>query len=142
MNDKEIEKLIEKYEAGVSTLSEEQFLFTNTEHPDRNIAAWAAFVKANKKKAPANFNEFMWDAIQIRKNKQRRFTIGLISAAATVILLFTIPIYKIVNEKRSYKEKEILLSEAYSMFNDAEQIQSKQNIIYEDELIIIYTASE
>lgn len=142
MNNKEIEKLIEKYEAGVSTLSEEQFLFNNTEYSDQNIAAWATFVKANKKTAPASFNESLWNAIQTRKNKQRRFTIGLISAAATLFLLVAIPICKIAYEKYSYKQKEMLLSEAYSMFNEAAQEQAKQNVIYEDELIIIYTSSE
>jgi len=142
MNDEEIEKLIEKYEAGVSTLSEEQFLFKNTEHSERTIAAWAVYVKNNKRKVPVNFNESLWDVIQIKKNRTRRFTIGLVSAAASIILLFTIPIYKIAYENHSYKQKEMLLSEAYSMLNDAEQKQAKQNVIYEDELIIIYTTSE
>lgn len=142
MNKEQIENLIEKYEAGSSTLQEEQFLFDNAENSNPAIAAWSAFVKSKKKKAPSNFRDSLWTSIQTRKIKKRRLAIGIMSAAASLLLLITISVNFRGSEKISYKEKEALLSEALSMFEGAEQMQAEQSIIYEDEMIIIYTASE
>ena len=58
MNKEEIKKLTDKYEAGTSTLAEEQFLFSNAENSDPATEAWSAFSKHQKKKAPADLKRF------------------------------------------------------------------------------------
>ena len=67
MKERKIEKLIEKYEAGASTLQEEQFLFDNAENSGSKIEAWSTFVKRNKRDTPENFNEALWESFQSRQ---------------------------------------------------------------------------
>lgn len=142
MNKEEIKKLTDKYKAGASTLGEEQFLFNSAENSDPAIEAWSAFVKQKKKAAPADLNNSIWEAIQTKKIKKRRLSIRIMSAAASVLLLFSISINHLSTNKMSIDEKEALLSEALNMLEISEQKEIEQNIIYEDEMIIIYTASE
>lgn len=142
MKEKKIEKLIEKYEAGASTLHEEQFLFDNAENSHSMIEAWFTFVKHNKREAPENFNDTLWDSFQNRTIRKRRFKIGIMSAAASVILIIALFIGNPGQKKISYIEKEALLNQALNMFVSAEQVQAQYNIIYESDLIIIYTTTE
>ena len=139
MNRDEFDELIEKYETGVSTLAEEQFLIENNKKLNPTIQPWFRFIRFNKKVAPQNLKDYLWEAIQTRRIKKRRFTIGIMLAAASVILL--ISIYYPWNEKYNYKRKEALLSEALNMFEITDyQTQIKENFIYEDDMIKIYTA--
>ncbi len=142
MKEKKIEKLTEKYEAGASTLHEEQFLFDNADNSRSMIEAWSSFVKRYKRKAPENFNDTLWDSFQNRTIRKRRFKIGIMSAAASVILIIALFIGIPGQKKLSYNEKEALLNQAQNMFIDSEQEIIKGNIIYEDEMIIIYTSIE
>ena len=141
MNKGQIEELIKKYEVGASTLSEEQFLINNADNLNPTIKPWFKFIKLNKRKAPQGLKDSLWESIQTKRIKKRRLTIGIMSAAASVIILLSITFFGY--EKQSYNEKEALLSEALSMFENTDhQVHEEQNIIYEDEMIIIYTARE
>ena len=140
MKEKNINKLTEKYEVGASTLQEEQFLFDNAENSESGIEAWSTFVKRNKKEAPENFNDKLWNSFQNRINKQRRFKIRIISAAASVLLIIALSIGSLIQKELSNNKKEALLNQALSMFADSEQEITMENIIYEDEIIIIYTS--
>lgn len=142
MNKEEFKKLTKKYEAGTSTLAEEQFLFNNTKDSDPAIETWSAFVKQKKKTAPADLNDSIWNAIQTKKIKKRRLAIRIMSAAASVLLFIFISINHVSTNKMSNDEKEALLNEALTMLAVSEQKETGQNIIYEDEMIIIYTALE
>ena len=142
MKDKKIKDLNEKYKAGASTLHEEQFLFDNVENSGSTIEAWATFVKLTKREAPENFNDTLWDSFQNRTIKKRRFKIGIMSAAASIILLITLFIGIPKQNKLSYNEKKDLLNQALNMFALSEQEITKESIIYEDEMIIIYTSLE
>ena len=142
MKEDKIEKLTEKYEAGTSTLYEEQLLFNNAENSSSKIEAWSTFVKQNKRHAPENFNNTLWDSFQNKTIKKRRFKIKIISAAASVVLLIALFISIPRQKKLSYNEKEALLTQARNMIADSEQKIAMENIIYEDEKIIIYTNIE
>lgn len=142
MKEKKIDNLIEKYEAGASTSQEEQFLFDNAENSGSTIEAWSTFVKRNKSEAPENFNDTLWDSFQNRNIRKRRFKIAIMSAAASVLLIIALFIGNPGQKKLSYSEKEALLNQALNMFPDSEQEITKGNIIYEDEIIIIYTSLE
>lgn len=142
MKEDKIENLIEKYEAGASTLQEEQFLFDNAEKSKPEIEVWSTFVKQNKRKAPENFNDALWDSFQNRKIRKRRFVTGIMSAAASIILIIALFIGNPGQKKLSYSEKEAFLNQALDMFAGTEQIQTQHSIIYENDLIIIYTSTE
>lgn len=143
MNKQKIDELIKKYEVGNSSLSDEHFLTDNAEQLNHTTQAWFKFIKLNKKAVPKNFNDKVWESIQTKVIKKRRLRIGIMSAAASVILLISISIYNPWNKKQSYKKKEALLSEALSMFENANhKLKPEQHLIYEDDMIIIYTAVE
>jgi hypothetical protein len=141
MNKGKIEELIKKYEEGTSNLSEEQLLLDNVENLNPTVKPWFKFIKLTKRTAPQHLYGSLWESIQTARIKKRRFTIGIISAAASVIILISLSIFNLGYEKRSFKKKEALLSEALQMFENTDyQVQIEKNIIYEDNMIIIYTA--
>lgn len=142
MKEDNIKELIRKYEAGKSTLEEEQLLFATTYASVPKHKALVAFVKAHKKTAPKDFNETLWTSFEKKKAKNQRFRIGLLSAAASVLLLITIAVNSFKPTELSYAEKQALLQEVLSMFPKTEQMQSTQNIIYQDDLVIVYTKPE
>ena len=47
-----------------------------------------------------------------------------------------------IAERTEYKQKEALLREALKMFESDDEIIVVQNVIYEDEMIIIYSTVE
>ncbi len=142
MKEEHIKTLIEKYEAGTSTLEEEQFLFENAEISEATMQVWGTFVERNKIAVPNNLNTTLWDSFQKKKNRTRSVKIGMMSAAASVLLLISLFIYNPEQKKLSYNEKEILLNEALNMIADTAQIKAKQRIIYEGDLITIYSSNE
>jgi len=141
MRNKESDGLIKKYLAAESTLDEEKELFkAKNQYPE--IEAWGTFVKQKRVKVPRGLNDSIWASIQTRKRKKQRFLIGLSGIAASVALFMVIFINSTINFNNSYEEKEAVLKEALSMFPNEKHTPSNKNIIYEDELIIIYVASE
>lgn len=141
MKDKEIKELIEKYEAGSSSLNEEQLLFDKAEHTDSGISAWSTFVKSNKIEASQGLNNSIWKTFINRKVRKRRYTVGITSIAASIALIITLSLSNSIKDN-SYNEKEAALNEALSMFARTEQEKMQQSIIYENEMIIIFTSLE
>ncbi len=139
MKEDEIERLIEKYKEGNSTLNEEQFLFDHIKNSDPSLEAWSTFVKNNKKETPNNFNDTLWESFQNKKIEKRKRFVGIISAAASVILLISLYIASPKQKEVSYSEKEDLLNQALNMVSNSEPSEIQQSIIYENEMIIIYT---
>ena len=139
MKEDEIERLIEKYKEGNSTLNEEQFLFDHIKNSEPSLEAWSTFVKNNKKETPNNFNDTLWESFQNKKIGKRRRFVGVISAAASVILLISLYIASPKQKEVSYSKKEDLLNQALNMVSNSEPSEMQQSIIYENEMIIIYT---
>ena len=142
MKEERIENLIKKYQAGASTLDEEQFLFNNSEKSEPTMEAWSAFVKRNKNEAPQNLNGKLWHSFRNRRNKKRRFLFGTVSAAASVLLIIAVITFIPEQKKLSYAEKEAILNQVQDLFAGTEQDVIQQSIIYENEMIVIYTSSE
>lgn len=130
--------LIKKYLAAESTLDEEETL-RSAENQNPTMQAWSTYVKWKRKKAPANLNDTIWASIQTRRKKRRRVFYTLSGVAASIILFFTISLNNTNNKSLSYEEKSDLLNEALSMFSNERQTLEEQNIIYEDDMIVIYT---
>ncbi len=139
MKEDEIERLIEKYKEGNSTLNEEQFLFDHIKNSEASLEAWSTFIKNNKKETPNNFNDTLWESFQNNKTGKRKRFVGIISAVASVILLISLYIASTKEKELSYSEKEDLLNQALNMVSNSEPSEIQQSIIYENEMIIIYT---
>ncbi|NMH89618.1 hypothetical protein [Flavivirga algicola] len=139
MEEDKIERLIEKYKEGNSTLNEEQFLFDHVKNSELSLEAWSTFVKNNKREVPKNFNDTLWESFQNKKIGKRKRFIGIMSAAASVILLISLLIASPKQKELSYSEKEDLLNQALNMMSNSEPSETQQRIIYENEMIIIYT---
>ncbi len=136
------EDLSEKYEAGNSTLKEEQFLFDHAEELPPHLEAWSTFVKESKGAVPGNLNDKLWDSFRNKIAEKRRLRIRTISAAASVVLLLALLIGLKLQSRPSSDEKQALLTEARNMVADAEQVAEMKRTIYEDEIIVIYTGVE
>ena len=133
------EDIIKKYLEAESTLAEESSLFQGN-HQSEELGDWFAYVHRNKSKAPAHLKDTIRAAIQKRKRKKRRLTISLMGAAASVLLLAGVFIFNTINERNEYARKEALLNEAKAMFSNEERTESHQNILFENEMVIIYLA--
>jgi len=140
MSEREFEELMAKYLAGETTLEEEAHLFTNnTEHQESE--PWFSYIQLKRRKAPAHLKSKLLATFDAQKLKRRRFLVNISSLAASIALFVAISIGYTSNEQKSYKEKEALLKEALSMFPAENEPSAKQKIIYEDDLVIIYTES-
>jgi len=140
MKEENIKNLITKYKLGSSSLKEEALLFDNVDDSETAIKAVATFVKKNKKVAPDNFNNDLWKSFDKKTTQKNRFKIGLISAAASILLISTLYINNISDNGLSYGEKEALLNEAKNMFT--EQEVQPISVLIESDLIIVYTKIE
>jgi hypothetical protein len=140
MKEGNIKNLITKYKLGTSSLKEEALLFDNVDDSETTIKTVATFVKKNKKVAPDNFNNDLWKSFDKKTTQQNRFKIGLISAAASIILISTLYINTISDKGLSYGEKEALLNEAKNMFT--KQKVQPIRVLIESDLIIVYTKIE
>lgn len=142
MKEDEIEILIEKYKEGNSTLNEEQFLFDHIKNSEPSLEAWSTFVKNNKKETPNNFNDTLWESFQNKKIGKRKKFVRIISAAASIIVLISLYIFSPKQKELSYSEKEDLLNQALNMVSNSVPSEIQQSIIYENDMIIIYTTTE
>jgi len=140
MKEENIKNLITKYKLGSSSLKEESFLFENVNDSETAIKTVATFVKKNKKVAPDNFNNDLWKSFDKKTTQKNRFKIGLISAAASILLISTLYINTISDNGLSYGEKEALLNEAKNMFTKQEV--QPISVLIESDLIIVYTKIE
>ena len=142
MKEETIKNLIEKYKSGTSSLQEEEFLFNNVDESEEGIKTWSTFVKNHKKEAPENFNNTLWESFEKRNRKKNKFRIGVLSAAASIVLVFSLYTSNINQNKLTINEKESLLNEAKNMFVVTEQTLARHKIIIESDLIVVYTRQE
>lgn len=142
MKEDEIERLIEKYKEGNSTLNEEQFLFDHIKNSEPSLEAWSTFVKNNKKETPNNFNDTLWESFQNKKIGERKRIVGIMSVAASVIVLISLFIASPKQKEQSNSEKERLLNQALTMFDSNEEEKIQRTIFYENEMVIVYLAIE
>lgn len=136
MKEENINNLIEKYRSGTTSLEEEQFLLENVNKLDAAIEASSVFIKMNKKEIPDNFNDKLWDSFEPKIKTKHKYSYKIFGAVASVAIFVTLAFYTFSNNEQSIEEKEFLLNEAKNMF------VNNENIIFEDELIIVYTKQE
>ena len=142
MKEDEINKLIEKYKEGESTLDEEQFLLDHVDESEPSLKLWSSYVNNTKIQVPEHFNDSLWKSFEKRKAKKRKVFVTGIMAAASILLLIPLLLTQSTNKELDYAEKEALLHQALMMVSDSNTNETQQNIIYENEMIIIYTTTE
>lgn len=141
MNRKQVDELLDKYEQGLASQEEMDLMMEQFEDSRSGPGVWFNFLRLQKKKAPKNLNHQVWSAIQTHEKKNKRKITWFISAAASlailISLIFITPILR--NQKEmSYEEKAAKLEEALSLISEHNN-QANMEIIYEDEIILIYT---
>ena len=131
--------MINKYLEAETTLEEEKELFDTCERQS-GIGAWTTFAKREKIQPPANLKDSVRAAIRTKKRKRQRMLVP-VSIAASIALLVTVFLNIPGNRESEYLEKEAQLREALSLFSADEGVRESQQVIYEDEMLIIYMAS-
>ena len=137
MKEDNINKLIEKYKSGETTLEEERALFKRESQSDRPLTKWFDYINRNNNTVPDNLNEKLWDSFQNRKKNHTNWIVASLAVAATLLIIVTLAINSSKKKEMDYAQKQALLEEARNMFKE-----NTAKILYEDELIQIYTISE
>ncbi len=136
MNNKQLHSLINKYEAGKTSLEEEEYLRSQHQTMDNEYQRWFQFM--NNHKLVENDDIKKEISIALQKPKRNNRTIRIITTVAATLIIALILFFKQpANTPQSLEEKTVLLNEAIQMFNNTSQNQQK-NIIYEDKLLVIY----
>jgi len=141
MNREQVDILLMKYEQGLVSQDEMDLLMEQFEDSRSGPGVWFNFLRLQKKKAPENLNHQVWSAIQSHvKKKNRRVTLIISAAASLAILISLIFITPTLRNQKemTYEEKAAKLEEALSLISEHNN-QANREIIYEDEIILIYT---
>lgn len=146
MTSRKPDNLIDKYLAAETTLEEEETLFDG-KNQQPGVAEWATYRNHKRNKAPSNLPDTIWSTIQKRRRNRQRMLIGLPAVAASIAFVVFVLIYdegdqQVAPRRITYDEKEALLHEALSLFSEEQPTTSKQNVIYEDDVVIIYMTSQ
>ncbi len=140
MKESNTEQLIKKYKEGYSTLLEEKKLFNSAKNLSFPLSAWTTFVNKNRKEVPKTFNENLWKSFQGKKRKKHNtLTISIVSLAATVLLLISLNVTQINQETKHTFESNELLNLITNIASNLSVSESHHTIIYQDEIIVIYT---
>lgn len=139
MSNKENKNLLNKYLEAESSLEEEKQLLDG-QNNDPAMDSWFRFVNESKTKVPAGLNDKILASIESRNKSKHRFMNWGYGIAASIALIVGVFFFQ-SRENDDYLEKEALLNEALSMFPEPEQQDTDRTILYEDEMIIIYVAS-
>ncbi len=141
MNREQVDELLNKYEQGLTSQEEMDFLLEQFENSRSGPGVWFNYLRLQKKKAPENLHKQVWSAIQTQEKKKNRKIALFISAAASLAILISFIFISpsLRNQKEmSYEEKAAKLEEALSLLSENNE-QANREIIYEDEIIVIYT---
>ena len=141
MNREQVDELLEKYEQGLASQEEMDLLMEQFEDSRTGPGVWFNYLRLQKRKAPENLQNQVWSAIQTQEKKKTRKITLFISAAASLVILISLIILSpsLRNQKEmSYDEKAAKLEEALSLISENNE-QADRKIIYEDEIIVIYT---
>lgn len=142
MKEDKTERIIKKYKEGNSTLEEEQFLFENSKSSEHELKAWSTFIQNNKVETPENFNEALWESFENKKDRKRKIFVSIMTAAASVIILLSLYMTNFKQKELNYTEKEALLNQALNMVSNSGPTEAQRSIIYENDMVIIYTSTE
>ena len=137
MKEGNIKKLIERYKAAQTNLDDEKSLFESKKDPENSLHKWFEYANTSRVDAPENLNEELWASFEKKTRTNTSWLVATLAVAASLALILTLVISNSKKSSLDYAEKQALLEEARSMFQE-----DKTQILYEDELIQIYTTVE
>lgn len=141
MKKEDIDKQLDLYKEGLSSLEEEEKLahILSASNEQENI--WFKYIQQQKKAVPKNLESTIWASIQKRESRKRRILIRISSVAASILLAVSVllTIETRPQQKMSAEEKEAALKEAMAMISETQDQPILGEILYEDENLIIYT---
>ena len=133
--------LIRKYLAGETSLDEEEVLIS-TEGKSPDAYTWFTYASRTRRKARPGLNDSIRTVIQNRKKRNQRFLFTVYGIAASIAIFLLVSNYQPSDTNAEYKKKEALLNEALSLFPEEKTVPASRNIVYEDEMVIIYLTSK
>lgn len=141
MNQEELNRLLKLYEQGLTSAEEESVLLKTLGDSKDKKHLWFKFLKNYKKSIPTNLENQIWSNIQRKEKKKPKMMLRVLALAASITLVLTILWIPnpLKSREMSDAEKAAVLKEALTMISSAEERITEQEIIYEDDLLIIYT---
>ena len=133
----DIENVTAKYNSGFTTLEEDRLLRDPKNSSSSLIHSWLAKVTQKKESIPEYLNDSLWIAFEQTKRRKQRVLYSRISIAASVVFCLALLLNYNKTSELSYAKKEALLNEVLSMYVSTKEMN--HNIIYQDDLVIIYT---
>jgi len=138
MNMEKDKRLIEKYLDGQTSLSEEQKLFNDSDIDHPTISPWAKYVNHKKIQAPANLNTTLWNPENYSPRKSLRKYIAILIITILLVVTGILISNSHQSKELDYATKKSLLDQAIAMTAPIDPTPQQKEILYEDELIIIY----
>ncbi len=141
MNKENIDKQLELYYKGLTSSKEEIELLKQLDNSKKETNIWFNYIRHDKKVAPKNLESTIWASIQKRENRKRRILLRIGSVAASIILAVSVflTVETWPQKEMSYAEKAAVLEEALAMISETQETAILGEILYEDEILIIYT---
>ena len=141
MNKEQVDKLLKLFEQGLTSTEEEDVLLEHFSDSRTGDKVLFNYIMHQKKMVPDNLENQIWSSIQSGEKKKKRFMLRMTLAAASVILVISYLLIFVPGhqEEMTYREKVAILEEAQSMISGATENTTKREIIYEDDVLIIYT---
>ncbi len=140
MNEEHIKHLMKRYNEGDSSQKDEKYLIENRNKLNIKEKTIFDFIQQNKIVTPANFNETQWESFTTKQKQKKRNRYSYISIAASILIVVSVFLFKPFDQEMDIAEKQALLNEALLMLGPVEE-ETTQTILYEDELVIIYTSN-
>ncbi len=135
MDEQKRKELTKKYLSASSTLKEEELLMND---PHNTLGDWATFVRNEKSEVPMNLGKDVMQAIGKKTNSKRIFLFRAVSVAAAFALLLSFLFIPSRENEMTYEEKVEMLEQVLSGFSTETNVIADSDVIYEDELLIVY----
>jgi|GEM_PF-6050507 len=129
---------LDRFFAGETSLEEEQKIYREALDEQTAIKGLAFVAKKHKIVAPEELEKTAWEAIDQHRKKHKKAVWRHWAIAASIALLVSLGIGYLTQHGQSEAEKKRLLQEALYITNTEQQTIHKEDILYEDELIIVY----
>ena len=131
-------ELYDNYMEGKTSLDEESTLFEQNQN-EGELKAWATFRNKNRHEAPQGMAERLESELFGGKSRKIRYwSIG--SIAASIALAMILFFGNNHETSMTLEEKEAMLEQVLNILPEDELIE-EQDILYEDDLIVIYYES-
>lgn len=125
-------------EAKTSVAQERAYLNQNGE-PASPRAQWSDFVARHRVQVPKGLQEDLWESFERKSRAVIWWRKPIVKGAVAVVLVGLFYFGAQLVAGREYERKEALLQQAQQLFSETPAESVRDSIIYETEVLIIYT---